>query len=378
MNIHQPHAPFRRSLFTFPRRSLTLSPPPSLSLPLVLSVCLCLAATRDASAQIRRLRRPPAIIYSNLLYAEAQALTQFGVARIVNAKAASMEMDNAVKWVNTYFKRRQLNRKYRAAEHTSYLEHAEKRKETYHRIIDKNLVPPNSDLSNELNLMLREILAHSSYADFMSDTPNSMISSEHNAELDKRERHEIQLTEGKLAGGRSMKFRADKAEVLETDRWPMALRDDRFNEARKKFEEARDWAVAELKNDEHQVSNRGADKLMAAVDGLTSKLSEVYPRERLRTISPRDFHDFDTAKHFIQSLVGSTLRLIETNSAVAFDESYRFQGKTVAELLQHMLTRGLEFAPAEPGGEGVYRKLYQSVRGFYKEIVPDPNKFAGR
>lgn len=353
---------------------------PSLRLSLAGCLCLLFPQTSSAAGLPRCTIYAPATALGDMIVADAillrasgDFLVSAGIARNLNAKAASMEMDNSVKWVNTYFKRRQLNKKYREAEHVSYLEHAEKRKETYRRIIDKNLAPLNSDLSDDLNWMLREILAHSSYADFMSDTPNSMMSSGHDARLDDRERHEIQLTEGKLAGGRAMKFRADKAEVLETERWPMVLRADRYQAARKEFEDAREFAVAQLKNDK-EMTNRGADRLMAAVDRLTSDLNKAYPRERLRTISPRDYHDFDTAKHFLQSLAGSTFRLIETNSAVAFDESYRFQGKTVAELLQHMLSRGLEFAPAEPGGEGVYRKLYQSVRGFYREIVPNPNK----
>ena len=362
------------------RRSLS----PSLRLSLAGCLCLLFPQSSSAAGLPRCTIYAPATALGDMIVADAillrasgDFLVSAGIARNLNARAASMEMDNAVKWVNTYFKRRQLNKKYRDAEHVSYLEHAEKRKETYRRIIDKNLAPLNSDLSDDLNWMLREILAHSSYADFMSDTPNSMISSEHNAELSPPQRHEIQLTEGKLAGGKAMKFRADKAEVLETERWPMALRHDRFKATRKAFEDAREFAVAQLKNDQ-EMTQAGADKLMSAVDRLTSELTAAYPRERLKTISPRDFHDFDTAKRFLQSLAGSTFRLIETNSAVAFDESYRFQGKTVAELLQHMMTRGLEFAPAEPGGETTYKVLYQCVRGFYQQIVPNPNQFGGR
>jgi hypothetical protein len=338
---------------------------------LALAICLCLVAPQHASAWIRRLRQPPAIIFSNQLYAEARALTAVGVARIVNARAASMEMDNAVKWVNTYFERRQLNKKYRAAEHPSYLKRQKEQQKKRREIIAYDLSDSlGADLSGELNWMLREILANSSYLEFMSDGPNSVISSEHDWPLRPTERHEIQLTEGKLAGGKTLKFRADTAEVLET-RWPMVLRGDRYKAARKEFEDARDWAVAELNNDK-EVTNRGAEKLMAAIDRLTSELNAAYPREGFKTLSPPDFLAYQAAKRCLQTLAGSTFRLIETNSAIAFDESYRFQGKTVAELLQHMMSRGLEFAPAEPGGEGVYRTLYQSVRGFYLALVPEP------
>ncbi|OYV89220.1 MAG: hypothetical protein B7Z73_07040, partial [Planctomycetia bacterium 21-64-5] len=137
----------------------------------------------------------------------------------MNAKAASMEMDNAVKWVNTYFKRKQLNQKWRATLRPPYIDREEKRQEMYRRLIDKNLAASSGDLTDELNWMLRELLANTSYEEFMSDTPNSMISSEHNARLSDSDRHQIQMTEGKLAGGKAIKIRADTAEVLET-RWP--------------------------------------------------------------------------------------------------------------------------------------------------------------
>ncbi|HVC98206.1 MAG TPA: hypothetical protein VND64_31335 [Pirellulales bacterium] len=367
MSLRRSYAAFRRSVAPFLRLSVAQS------LPLALVLGLWLLAEQNASAQvIRRCPQSTAAMLSNQIYADARMLINLGVARKLHAEAASMEMDNAVKWVNTYFERRRLNSEARAAENPSYLDKSEKRQQTYRRIHEKSLLPLNSDLSDDLNWMLREILANTSFAEFMSDTPNSMISSEHNAELTTAERHQIWLTEGKLAGEKAIKIRADTAEVLEAN-WPPVLRDKKFQAARKAFENAREWAIAELKNDK-ELTEKGAERLMAAVDRLTAELTAEYPRERFKTISPRDWLDYDRAKRRLQELAGSIYRLIETNSAVAFDDSYRFQGKSVAELLQHMMSRGLEFAPADPGGEAAYKKLYNSVRGFYLQLVPDPNK----
>jgi serine/threonine protein kinase len=336
------------------------------------------AGRQDSAGGVQPRALSSVAALSNQIYLEAQALratanayTAIGIARQANATAASMEMDDKVKWVSTYFERRRNNRQARAAERPPYIDREEKRQEMYRRLMANNLSASSGDLTDELNWMLREILANTSYMEFMSDTPNSMVSSEYNAPLSATERHEIQLSEGKVAVGGGMKFPAD-GEVLETA-WPPVLRDDRFQAARKAFEDARDWAVADLKND-NEVTKAGADRLMAAVDRLTSELTKAYPRKRLKTLSPRDGLDYLAGKRFVQSLAESTFRLIETNSALAFDDSYRFRGKNVAELMQHLMSRGLQFARPEKGGEPTYRKLYDSIRGFYLKIVPFPNQ----
>ena len=97
-------------------------------------------------------------------------------------------------------------------------------------------------------------------------------------------------------------------------------------------------------------------------------------RERAKPLPPREGIAQIDAERFLRSLALSTFRLIETNSELAFDKSYRFQGDSVAELLRHLMSKGLEFAPGEKGDEGVYRRLYDCVRGYYLKFVPDPNK----
>ncbi len=81
-----------------------------------------------------------------------------------------------------------------------------------------------------------------------------------------------------------------------------------------------------------------------------------------------------TAKRFLQSLAVSTYRLIETQSETAYDESFCFQGNSLAELLQHMMNKGLEFAQPEPSDEDSYRRLFSSVRALYLKAVPKPEE----
>jgi hypothetical protein len=307
---------------------------------------------------------------SELYRSQGEFLVSASAARKQNAEAASMEMDNSIKWVKTYFERRRLNREYRAAENPSYLDRAESRNKTYYRLIDRNSETVlASDVTDTMNWMVRDLLAHSSYETFLVTYPGSLANSPDNIPLSAAEKHHLRLSEGKNVGGKVMIFRADTAQVLET-RWPMALRDERFDSARANFEAARDSALAELKV-EKKLSRPSESRLMKAVDQLSDELSAAYPRER-RNSSSAVFFEYLTSKRFLQSLALATCRLIETQSEVAFDESYRFQGENLAALLQHMMTKGLEFAPPEGGDEGTYRYLFQAIRALYLKAVPKP------
>jgi hypothetical protein len=292
------------------------------------------------------------------------------IARYIDAEAASKEMDNEIKWVNTYFERRKLNREWRAKEHPGYLDRLEKQKETYRRLLDTNLAALGGDKSEELNWMLREILANASYSILMSDSSGKLISSGHNAALSEDQRRQIWVTEGKIAGKKSLVLRVVDPRPLET-RWPLALREERCDQVCKAFEEARDLALADLASKEagREVTREHRKRLMKAVNALAEEVAAEY-RERPKPVPPQDFLTYKTAKCFVESLAVQTFRMFETESTAAYDGSFRFEGKTVGELLQHMMSKGLQFAPARPGGEPTYELLYNSVRGFYLDLVP--------
>ncbi len=312
---------------------------------------------------------------SELYRGQGDFLVSASVARTNNAQAASMEMDNSIKWVNTFFERRRLNREARRLEHPTYLDHEDTRNKTYYKLIDSNSQTVlNSDVTPTLNWMVRDLLAHSSYQTFLPAYPDSLANSPDNIPLSAAERHHLRLSEGKNAGGKVLIFRADTAQVLET-RWPMALREEQFDVVRTKFESARDAALEQLKVDK-KLDRNSEKQLMKAVDQLSDELNAAYPQER-QASSPNVFRDYLTSKRFLQSLALATCRLIETQSESAFDESYRFKGENLAELLQHMMTKGLEFAPPEAGDEGTYRYLFSAVRTLYLKTVPKPDDKTG-
>ncbi|HVC92486.1 MAG TPA: hypothetical protein VND64_02295 [Pirellulales bacterium] len=348
--------------------NLVLSRTPLLAT-LALAVCAWLASVQETFAQvIVRCPQSSLSLLSNNILADAAYLRAQGsflvsasIARNLNAEAASKEMDNAVKWVNTYFERRRLNREARDAEHIDYLEHLEKGREQQRRIIDENLEALGSDLSDELNFMLRELADYTSYSTFIS---GSVLDSPDNAPLSDDEKARIFVNEGKRVGGKTRRFAVDTAEELATDCWPSALRGEPFAGARSEFEKARD-AIKRTMNPANEA------RLMKAVDQLSDVLNAAFPRERRKGLSPDDFFAYLAAKRYVQSLALSTFRLIETQRPLAADESFCFNGKTVGELLGHMMGKGLEFDKHGPGGEGTYHKLYDTVRAFYKRLVVD-------
>ena len=348
------------------------------------AACCLLAAywffsgAEPARAQtIVRLPNSTASIFAANIFAQADYLRAQGsfmvsaaVARKIHAEAAEHEMRNAVLWVNTYFERRRLNREYRAAENPGFLEKHEKRHDQYHRVLKHSSdLSLDGDVTDELNWMLRDLLANTSFAIFLTDSADSLLSSPDNLQLTAAQKHHLRLSEGKNVGGKTLAFRADTAEVLET-KWPMALRDERFDALRAEFEQARDAAMTDLRTKDG-LSRANESRLMKAVDNLTIELNEAYPHKR-QTQSPQTFLTYLTSKRYLQTLALSTFRLIETQNVSAFDESYRFRGSSVAELMQHMMTTGLQFAPPEPGDEPTYRVVFSSMRALYLALVPDP------
>ena len=134
------------------------------------------------------------------------------------------------------------------------------------------------------------------------------------------------------------------------------------------FEEARGKAVEQLRAGE-RLSRANEEALMAAIDRLAAAFNAAWPQEK-RAADSKTFLVYAAGKRSLQSMAASVYRLIETNDLRLFDDSYRFQGNSVVELVRHLCRYGLEFAPPEPGDEGTYKKLFFAMRTLYLELRP--------
>ena len=310
---------------------------------------------------------------STVIFAQASYIAATGdflesaaIARRHNAIAAEHELHNAKLWVQTYFERRELNRAYRLKEDPPYLDKEEHREaQTERRIVDNTQLVVDGNLTDELNWLLRELAGISVVHELFAEN-DPLAELEAALKLAKGDAQHIRLTDG-VAGGEQLVFRASSAEVLD-NRWPRALRGPRFDVDRQRFETARSKAVDQLRAGE-QLSRANEEALMDAIDRLAAAFNAAWPQEK-RAVDSKTFLVYAAGKRSLQSMAASVYRLIETNDWRLFDDSYRFQGDSVVDLVRHLCRYGLEFAPPEPGDEGTYKKLFFAMRTLYLELRP--------
>lgn len=313
-----------------------------------------------------------ATVLSTQIHAQAAYIASVGdflesaaIARRHHAIAAEHEMRNALKWVETYFERRSLNRAYRLKEDPPYLDKEQYRHEkSERRIVEQPYLAVKGNLTDELNWLLVE-LSSTWLASQLLPGNQALADSDLNQKLAPEEIRHIRMTDGGRVAGQTLVFRADDADVLKT-RWPRALAAPELEAARAAFEKVRD-ETARAARVQGQIAPEDQQRLMKAVDELCDAFNRHYPVER-RTSSSADYLLYAAGKRFLQSLAGTVYRALDVNDARVFDGSYRFQGDTTVDLINHMFEHGLYFAPPEPGGEGPYQKLFYSLRHLYLRL----------
>lgn len=87
-------------------------------------------------------------------------LESAATARKINADAVAQEIQNSVAYVDAYFKRRELNREWRAKEDPNYLEREKHRQEVLKRRVEEQYQDIlKGDVTGPLNWLLRELTA---------------------------------------------------------------------------------------------------------------------------------------------------------------------------------------------------------------------------
>jgi len=350
------------------------------SLGLALVVCPADAQVRDTRDQspggiYLPLQSGTSLMSANVS-AQAEYITSMGdyvesalTARDENAPVGEHEVRDTLEWVSTYFQRRDLNRAFYLKANPNYLGNEQHRQELLKRritqLFEKTL---RGDQTAELNWLLHQLAGMTlPYQYLTGDKDKTLSDAGLDRQLSPEAIHQIVLTDGGYRDGRLLTFRADTAEVLETP-WPRALRDDRFDQVRADFENARDQVLARRAQGKRDWETE--KRLMTACDALCDKFNEIYPRE-VRVRSTDVYMTYAAGKRFLQALAAGVLRAITTEDQWVFDGRYRFDGHTLMELVQHMCQHGLEFAPCYPGGEGVYRVMFDDLRRIYLRLAAD-------
>jgi hypothetical protein len=287
-------------------------------------------------------------------------------ARKVNAEAVALEIQNSIAYVDAYFKRRELNRDWRHKENPNHLESEKRRQEVLKRQVEtqyQDLL--RGDVTSPLNWLLRE-LSDPVVAYHYLPPGQTLIHASLDRAITPGDLTQIRLTDGGSKASRLV-FSAADGKPLE-HHWPLGLRGPECAPARENYQRAMDEIVAEIKR-KGPASSENQTRVVQNVNALFVALEDAYPKERRR--DPAEFLTYATAKRFLQSLLATTHRVINSNDSRALDGSLSFQGDSAIGLLQHMYQAGLEFAPPEPGGEGVYKNLFQNLRALYMTIGPD-------
>lgn len=309
--------------------------------------------------------------HARLLVALGDYHESVAIARRHHAAAAEHEMRNAVQWVETYFKRKELNRAYRMKQDPPYLDKIEKREQMQdRRIRDLPALALRGNATDELNWLLNRLATDSMAYELFYGNHGDLRDSEHDLKLTPSDISHIVFTEAVGSGGSGLTFRADDAKVLDAS-WPLALRRPEFDAARAEFDAARDEALRELR-DKGEVSYASSRRLQHAVDSLTDVLNEVYSRDNVKT--PTEYlRSRKPAENFLKAQAVGVYRAMVSNNLDLFRGDYRFEGDTAVELIQHASKHGLQFAPAEAGDEPTYRRLLVAMRQIYLQFYPQPD-----
>ncbi len=315
-----------------------------------------------------------ATVLSTYIDAQARYIAAVGdflesraVARRIEADAFDREMDNALKWVETYFERRALNKAYRLKEDPTYLERARKQREVKK---DVTLNYPDEikkgEPSVKLNWLLNEIANTSLAYAAIYGADDRYLDSEIDLQLLPGDADHIWLTEV-AALGQKVPFRASDAKVFDED-WPLVFRAAEFEAARRAFADATGKALGEIRRD-GAISPQTFGEMRQAVDGLRTQLERAYPKEKRQSMRGQDWVVFyDQGRRFVDSQAATVMRAAATNRMETFDGSNRFDGDSVFDLIRHMCHRGLIFAPQKTGDEPTYHKLLDAMVRIYKEF----------
>jgi hypothetical protein len=301
----------------------------------------------------------------------AVACKTLAEARVINAKAYSMELDNWLKHAQIYWERRRLyEAEYRRLHPEEWKVEEERQKRMTQLVMDQYQRVLRGDTTRASNWVLREMA--NSLGSFQSVSGKSTIQSDFDSKLTKEDLKNIRLTDR----GRNGKplFFAPSADNVLLPPWPVLLLAPEFDKARENYERTQK-AVADDVKATGKFSHKNHTDLIDAVERLYTALNSVYPEEKRKDTKVYET-EYRPAKQAIDVLSGNVTRAVIINDASVLDGQLQFKGDSLFALVQHMYEHGLEFAPPQRGtaAEATYMKVFTGLRQIYARIAKDDRK----
>ncbi|MBS0263707.1 MAG: hypothetical protein JSS02_17320 [Planctomycetes bacterium] len=181
--------------------------------------------------------------------------------------------------------------------------------------------------------------------------------------------HSLRVRE-KVRRGDAFVFRLDEAQGLQVDKWPPVLRAPELRPARKRFMDAREAVFAP--GNQNESEEQQYDKLRNLIVALNDLELAFLQSDgsKTRTKSGHTWAAYLDGKAFLQTL-GSEIRRMEKVGAAGPSQSLAFRGDYFPDLLAHLVSNGLEFAPVIPGEERAYHVVFEMMRDLWLAVEFD-------
>jgi len=108
------------------------------------------------------------------------------------------------------------------------------------------------------------------------------------------------------------------------------------------------------------------------LEDITKKLSERLSRN----INDYDFAEYNEGRRFLRGLTDALTLLRQPDASRWVSGQFAAQGSTVQELVKNMTSKGLRFAPANPGDEPAYSSVHRAMVTLYNALKGPPARAA--
>ncbi len=106
--------------------------------------------------------------------------------------------------------------------------------------------------------------------------------------------------------------------------------------------------------------------LLEEMERYLARLEQTL-RQNVTRLAPTHYTE---AGRFVTQFAEAVQALRQPDAGSFFNDRYRFQGDTVAELVRFMTERGLRFAPAVPGDEAGYLAVHRALAAYDQAASP--------
>jgi len=346
----------------------------TLSVFVTFQICLCLPgvvfAQRGLRDHIRLPRTSGATVLSTYIDSHARLIAATGdylesvaVARLIHTEAASREMDNSLKWVETYFERKLLNKDYRWNKmYTPHVELERKRNSIKATLIIHNpAILMERELTKTMNWILSQL---STFPDaqtilFRNDRNATLERFNFPFEVDDLEKVNLCLFE-RTTDGSQTSFPANGGSPLLLD-WPAVLQKDRYSSYREEFDQLKDQILKDGMDGKIEYATLEATESL--INRFHGELEKEYPKE-VRA-EPKFYFEYKPGSNYLNVQLAAIKLAVNSNNADAITGEYAFHGDSLFELLNHMSQNGLQFSSPPVGSKYVYTKIFLAMRNFY-------------